>query len=163
MPTVINKGRTGNKMQSIGEISPTPNLEQVLNVSDRPLKEVSGGYTFVEEDRGKYLLVSYGDVTLDDGVFPIGSELIFRNCTGIASVGADIDLISTGSTQIYTTTSGGISPITIPNGYVVHLKQYDTDLWLFSIYGYEIGASGSFTTVDLKTVTVVNGLITSIV
>jgi len=158
MPTVINKGRTSNSMQSIGEISPVPNQEQVLNVGDRPVKETSGSYSFVEQDRGKYLVFS-DNITLDAGIFPANSELIFKN-TG----GADLSLISGSGVSVFPTDAGAVSPITIPNGYTGVLKHFDgTDTWLFNMYGYSAGASGSFTTVDLKTVTVVNGLITSIV
>jgi len=138
--TVINKGRTGNSMQSIGEVSPTPDLEAVLTVNDRPIKDVSGApYTFIEEDRGKFLVVAE-DVTLESGVFPADSELIFR----MTADGA-FSLIADTGVDIYQESNTAVSSITIPDGCVVRLKQFDTDVWFFSIISFSTNPSISKT------------------
>jgi len=139
-----------NKRVAVSEFGSgtTPDLEAVLTEGDRPVKEIPASpYDFIEEDRGMYLTV-VDNVTLDSGIFPANSELIFRNIGG-----TDIDLISGSGVTIFPNTSGAVSPITIPDGYIGIIKHFDgADTWLFNMIPYS--ASGGISDGDKGDITV---------
>jgi len=139
------------------------NLESVLGLGDRIVEGLfAGDHVLVNSDRTKFLIdYNGGTLTLNAGVFDDNSEIIYRNSTDL-----DVSLISGIGVSVFAENQATpTSPITIPSGYQISLKKDgSSEGWSFNMFGYSASsASGTFTTADAKTVTVVNGIITSIV
>jgi len=106
------------------------NLEQVLTVGGRPIKNVDtldGDYTFVSEDLGKFLLFFGGETieaTIPNGLFDVADGVELQGCVDVSGV----TIISQGGTD-----SVSIETTSNNSNIRFNANQIEQDVWSFGL------------------------------